>query len=87
MPILGPGTVRSTSGFAVDSGIHFAITTALDLPQYIDHGDTIQTGITVLKAIDNRHQQPFRYYDSGYPFEYYMVRFLYREKRELAVMK
>ena len=87
MPILGPGTVRSTSGFAVDSGVHFAITSALDLPQYVENGDSIQTGITVLKTIDNRHQQPFRYYESDYPFEYYMVRFLYRQKREMAVMK
>ncbi len=41
----------------------------------------------MLKVIDARHKQPFCYYESGFPFEYYMVRFLYREKRELAAMK
>ena len=39
--------------------------------------------ITALEAVDSRHQQSFRYYESGYPFEYYMVRFFYHEKREI----
>ena len=29
-----------------------------------------------------RHKESFRYYESGYPFEYYMVRFIYSEKSE-----
>ena len=81
LPVLGPGTVRSAGGFAVDSGVHTVIADAVDLD------DGIQTAGTVMKAIDARHRQPFRYYASGYPFEYYVVRFLYREKRELAAMK
>jgi phospholipid-binding lipoprotein MlaA len=81
LPVLGPGTVRSAGGFAVDSGVHTAIADAVDLD------DGIQTAGTVMKAIDARHKQPFRYFESGYPFEYYVVRFLYREKRELAAMK
>ena len=87
LPLLGPGTARSSAGFLVDSGVHYAISTAIDLPGKIDNGKTIQAGVTALKVIDNRHQQSFRYFDSGYPFEYELVRFLYREKRELAVMK
>ena len=81
MPVFGPGTVRSTSGLAVDSVVHYTLVNKIDLD------NDIQTGTTVLNTIDTRHQQPFRYYDSGYPFEYYMVRFIYREERELAVMK
>ncbi|MBV5330750.1 MAG: VacJ family lipoprotein, partial [Chlorobium sp.] len=80
-PVLGPGTVRSAGGFAVDSGVHTTIANAVDL------NDDIQVGGTVMKAIDARHRQTFRYYESGYPFEYSVVRFLYREKRKLAVMK
>jgi phospholipid-binding lipoprotein MlaA len=89
MPALGPGTVRSATGFVVDTGIHTGIKTALDLPDSIDsqNGDAIQTGVTVLKTVDNRHQQPFRYCDNGYPFEYELVRYLYGKKRELEVMK
>jgi hypothetical protein len=41
----------------------------------------------VLTTIDLRHQEKFRYYESGYPFEYYMVRVLSREKRELDLTK
>lgn len=89
LPVLGPGTVRSQSGFAVDAAIRYALVSAIDPFENVDNGDAIaiQTGIMVLEAIDKRHRESFRYYESGYPFEYYMVRFLYREKRELAIMK
>lgn len=81
LPVLGPGTARSAGGYAVDSGARTAIANAVDLD------DGIQTAGTVMEAIDARHKQPFRYYASDFPFEYYMVRFLYREKRELAAMR
>ncbi len=90
IPVLGPGTVRSTSGFLVDSAVHGAIKSAVDLPQYFTpehNGDNLLTALTVLKAIDNRHQQTFRYHDSGYAFEYELVQFLFRQSRELQVMK
>ena len=85
IPILGPSTIRDFSGVVVDSGIHYGIKTAINLSDNVDPG--IQAGVTVLKAIDNRHQQPFRYLDSGYPFEYELVRFLYGQAQELQVMK
>jgi phospholipid-binding lipoprotein MlaA len=87
VPILGPNTTRSASGFAVDAGIRYGIVAAIDpFPNY-EHIDLAKTGVTLLEAIDQRHQQKFRYYESGYPFEYYIVRFLLREKKELAVLK
>jgi hypothetical protein len=43
--------------------------------------------ITVLEAVDKRHQDSFRYYQSGYPFEYFMVRFICHEKREVEIVK
>jgi len=90
VPVLGPGTVRSTSGFVVDTAVHGAIKTAIDLPQYFSpesNGEDLLTALTVLKTIDNRHQQPFRYHDSGYAFEYELVQYLFRQSRELQVMK
>jgi phospholipid-binding lipoprotein MlaA len=90
VPVLGPGTVRSTTGFVVDTAVHGAVKTAVDLPQYFNpekNGENLLTALTVLKTIDNRHQQPFRYHDSGYPFEYELVQFLYRQSREVQVMK
>jgi phospholipid-binding lipoprotein MlaA len=87
LPILGPNTVRSTTGFAVDSGIHFGIVTAIDPFPNSDYTTPVETGIYALEAVDQRHRQKFRYCESGYPFEYSMVRFLFTEKQELAVMK
>ena len=37
-------------------------------------------------TVDPRHQLNFRYYQSGSPFEYELVRFLYK-KRELEIAK
>jgi phospholipid-binding lipoprotein MlaA len=90
LPILGPNTVRSTGGLVFDGGVRYALTTSLfNSVGGMSDGteNTIRNSLTAVETIDTRHKQPFRYYDSGYPFEYYMVRFLYREKRELAVMK
>ncbi len=83
LPIFGPSSLRDTGGLAVDSGISYGIYTAIDPFANTDNSFAISTGITTLEAIDARHQQSFRYYESGYPFEYYMVRFIYHEKREI----
>jgi phospholipid-binding lipoprotein MlaA len=92
LPILGPGTVRSTGGFVVDTAIHAGVKSGLDVPSWDiwgneNTGNTVVTVASVFKAIDNRHQEPFRYHDSGYPFEYELVKFLYAQSRELQVMK
>ena len=90
MQAAGTCTLRRTGGIAFDSGVRYAITTSLfNSVGGMSDGtaNTIKNSITALEAIDTRHKQPFRYYESEYPFEYCMVRFLYREKQELAVMK
>jgi len=87
VPVLGPGTVRSTSGFVVDAAVYSAIRDSLAIDDEWEHGQALLNTVTVMKAIDNRHQQPFRYNDSGYPFEYELVHFLFREKREMQVKK
>jgi len=68
LPVLGPGTVRSASGFAVDTGIHSAVAHEEGVPDDWENGDTIQAAVTTVKVIDLRHKQPFRYLDSGNPF-------------------
>jgi len=83
LPIFGPSSLRDASGFAVDSAIRYGIYTAIDPLANTDNGSAIATGISVLEAVDTRHQQSFRYHESGYPFEYYMVRFFFHEKREI----
>lgn len=87
LPVAGPHTVRSATGLAADWGMFYAAWAAIDPFGNMAHGTAYDWGLTGLDLIDKRHQESFRYYDSGYPFEYYMVRFLYRQKRELAIMK
>jgi len=87
IPILGPNTVRSTTGFVVDTGARLAMMSAIDPFEDTDNGSAIETGLTVLEAIDTRHQQKFRYHKSFYPFEYNMVRYLYKQQGEFAIMK
>jgi len=83
LPVFGPSSLRDTGGLAVDSGINYAIYTAVAPFENSSNSFAIAAGVKTLEGIDMRHQQPFRYYESGYPFEYYMVRFLYHEKRKM----
>lgn len=87
LPVMGPNTLRSAGGFAADAGILFAAINAVDPFEHVDHGNAVTAGITVLEGIDLRHREKFRYYDSGNPFEYELVRFLYYKMGELQAMK
>ena len=71
----------------MDNGIKYGIYAAIDPFGSSGNSFAISSGITTLDTIDARHQQSFRYYESGYPFEYYMVRFIYHEKREIEAGK
>lgn len=83
LPLFGPSSLRDTGGLAVDSAIRYGIYTAIDPFKNTGNAFAISAGITALEGIDARHQQSFRYYESGYPFEYDMVRFFYHSKREI----
>jgi phospholipid-binding lipoprotein MlaA len=87
LPIFGPSSLRDTSGLAVDTGIRYGILAAIDPFGNTGNSLAINSGISTLEAVDARHQQSFRYYESGYPFEYYMVRFFYHEKRDIESKK
>ena len=83
LPIFGPSSVRDTGGLVVDTGINYGIYTVIDPFGNTGNSFAISSGITTLEAVDARHQQSFRYFESGYPFEYFMVRFFYHQKREI----
>ena len=38
-----------------------------------------------IEAIDTRRQTAFRYFETGSPFEYDLVRLIYTEKRKLDI--
>ena len=82
LPVLGPNTLRSAGGSAVDTSIRYALLNAADPLENIDNGNSIVTGISILESIDLRHREKFRYYESGYPFEYDLLRFSIRKKKK-----
>lgn len=82
VPILGPSNLRDFSGNIVDS-VAFNEIDPLD---FDDHSDR-EIAFHLLNAIDRRHRTSFRYYDSGSPFEYELVRLLYNKKRELDIAR
>jgi phospholipid-binding lipoprotein MlaA len=80
LPILGPSNLRDGGGYAVDWGIRrelWARTTDLE---------TYQEWLRdILSGIDQRAHIGFRYYETGSPFEYELVRMLYTTKRQLDI--
>ncbi len=82
LPILGPSNLRDTAGFATDT-IAFALADPLTLSSM----QTEYPPILALNIINHRYTQPFRYYETGSPFEYELIRFLYTEKRRADIEK
>lgn len=87
LPLLGPNTVRSAGGFAVDGGVRWAVMNGIDPFGGTGASAEIEAGSTGLETVDLRHRESFRYYESDYPFEYYMVRYIVSERRELKAVR
>jgi len=82
LPILGPSNLRDTVGLVTDVAIDMAV----DFDPLVLNGHPQrQIAYYTLLAIDARYTQEFRYYESGSPFEYDWVRYLYGKKRQLEV--
>ncbi len=83
LPFFGPSSLRDAGGLVVDNAVRYGIYSAVDPFAASGNSFAIAAGISTLEVIDERHKQSFRYHESGYPFEYYFVRFLVHEKREI----
>jgi phospholipid-binding lipoprotein MlaA len=85
LPIFGPSTFRDGAGLLFDGAVRTILyDAALD---NADNKSTILAAANVLNAIDARHRISFRYYKSGSPFEYDLVRRLYLDLREVEIAK
>jgi phospholipid-binding lipoprotein MlaA len=82
LPILGPSNLRDTTGVVADA-VAFG---NFGPPAWVDDEDAT-LAFNILTAIDKRHRTPFRYYETGSPFEYEMIRMLYTSQREIAIQK
>lgn len=85
MPFLGPSSLRDAGGFGVD----YAMSYNLDILNVKNDGnkDDIRIASDLLNAIDTRTHVAFRYYETGSPFEYELIRFTYKEFREIEIEK
>jgi len=83
LPILGPSGVRDGTGMAVD------FVAGQNLPPAREINETVyfNPAVYVLYAVDRRYVQPFRYYGTGSPFDYDLVRFFYRQQREFEIQR
>jgi phospholipid-binding lipoprotein MlaA len=80
IPVLGPSNLRDGTGLAADAlAFYYA------LPAEVTSSIAYYAVMYGLRPIDARYQTPFRYYGTGSPFEYDLVRFLYTEKRRLDI--
>jgi phospholipid-binding lipoprotein MlaA len=87
LPIFGPSNLRDTSGLAVDFATRMMILAAIDPYENCSSKNerAIQASLLALEAIDKRHREKFRYYETGSPFEYALVRLLYNEMRKIQI--
>lgn len=85
LPIFGPSNLRDTTGLVVDT-VAFSLFVDEVESDWMDDNDValIFSGVA---AVDKRHRQSFRYYESGSPFEYEAVRMLYTAKRKIEIAK
>jgi phospholipid-binding lipoprotein MlaA len=86
LPVLGPSNVRDALGLAVDYTV-YSVSPPLDPIYYLVDDQNARLAITGVKAVDKRKNIAFRYYESGSPFEYFLVRWLYSEYRNIDIQK
>lgn len=84
LPLLGPSSVRDSGGALGDFALLFyEMNYVYDLAGVTDGRTAIAMGESTIRGLDLRANVPFRYYQTGSPFEYDLIRFLYSKKREL----
>lgn len=83
LPILGPSNLRDTVGLTLDN---YVLYETIDPFNFDDHPDR-ELIYYLMRAIDIRSNVHFSYYETGSPFEYEYVRFMYSEKRKFDIEK
>ncbi|SLM28920.1 VacJ family lipoprotein [Desulfamplus magnetovallimortis] len=82
LPILGPSNLRDALGGGTES-------LAFNILDPFNFGDNTEESIiySSMQVVDSRNQVFFRYYMTGSPFEYEMVRMLYDRSRVVEIDK
>ncbi|SDK91029.1 phospholipid-binding lipoprotein MlaA [Maridesulfovibrio ferrireducens] len=88
LPLFGPSSVRDSAGLAGDSALLWVqMNYVYDILGVKEGRTLIGAGEATIRGLNLRSKVPFRYYQTGSPFEYDLVRFLYSTKRELDIEK
>jgi phospholipid-binding lipoprotein MlaA len=82
IPVLGPSNLRDGTGIVADAGLFWLVT-----PASVQESLAYNFARFGLQNIDTRHRIAFRYFETGSPFEYDLVRLIYTEKRKLDIAK
>lgn len=82
LPLMGPSNLRDGVGALAD----FVTLSVLD-PYSISSFQLDYPYVTAVRLVDARHKIAFRYYETGSPFEYELIRLLYTSKRRLDIRK
>jgi phospholipid-binding lipoprotein MlaA len=87
LPILGPSNLRDTGGLVVDAVVYSMMVSQLIAELGMDDTpeNVLNYSLTGIYAIDKRHTEPFRYFKTGSPFEYDLIRKLYLIKRQFQI--
>ena len=87
LPILGPSNLRDTGGLVVDSVVYSMMLSQLIAELGMDdtYEDVLNYSLTGIYAIDKRHNESFRYFKTGSPFEYDLIRKLFLIKRQYQI--
>ncbi|UPU37989.1 VacJ family lipoprotein [Geomonas paludis] len=80
LPVLGASNVRDTTGLVAD----LATSNYLGPVAWIND-TTFTYAYSGIYAVDRRHRTPFRYRQTGSPFEYELIRSLYTMKRDYDI--
>ena len=82
LPLYGPSGFRDTVGFIGDTvAKNYYLTAPTDMDRNLDW----YLGFYGTSAVDSRHSVAFRYFQTGSPFEYEIVRLLYTRMRKVLV--
>lgn len=82
LPILGPSNVRDTAGWATDIAAF-----ALADPFQTSSFQMEYPPVFALNVVNQRKIQSFRYFETGSPFEYDLIRFLYTKERRFSAQR
>lgn len=80
LPVLGPSNIRDTIGTIADyATLYFVIPTSIE--------DTVAYDVAAygFEPIDQRYTNDFRYFSTGSPFEYELVRYVVSQTREQEI--